>query len=383
MAGSTQGPNRLRAGLGCIRRLTAGRLAKLRRNGASKSALHSANFPNFSQAGFALSDGLPARNRIEWRAAIHQPKPQLTMDLELPLCIDGLTDMGVRRLNNEDAWWIGELGGAHCLMEPGPGPLHVFPRPGGAPALLLVSDGVGGANAGEVASQMAVSFISSELSRAPASLGDGPAARRAVMAALHGANTAIKNKAAAPEFDGMGATVSLLCFAGGMEACWGQVGDSRIYVSRAGRLRQISRDHSPVGRLRQEGRISEAEARRHPLRNQIDQSLGDPSDHFQPDSGIEKIQPGDVYLLCSDGLCDGLWDREIEKILEGVRTMADVRPAVQLLVGSAKKASGRDNITAVLALVGGAAPPPTTMGARLLRRVRGMIRRPRREPPAP
>jgi protein phosphatase len=148
-------------------------------------------------------------------------------------------------------------------------------------------------------------------------------------------------------------------------------------------LRQISRDHSPVGRLRQEGRISEAAARRHPLRNQIDQSLGDPSSHFQPDTGIEKIHPGDVYLLCSDGLNDGLWDREIEEILAGVRTMADVRPAVQLLVGSAKKASGRDNITAVLALVGGAAPAPTPMGARLMRKVRGMIRRTRPEQSPP
>ena len=174
----------------------------------------------------------------------------------------------------------------------------------------------------------------------------------------------------------MGATLSLLCFAGRTEACWGQLGDSRIYVCREGRLRQISRDHSPVGRLRQEGKISEAEARCHPLRNQIDQSLGDPSKECRPDIGIESIRPGDVYLLCSDGLNDGLWDQEIAEILAKVRTMADVRPAVRRLVGLANLASGRDNITAVLALVANPSVP-ATMGnwimkaRRLLRRRKG------------
>jgi protein phosphatase len=273
------------------------------------------------------------------------------MDSRLSLHFDGLTDIGVRRLNNEDAWWIGEAGGAHCFMEPGPAPLHVLLGPDGGLALLLVSDGVGGANAGEVASQMAVNSVSGELSRAPAALKDAQTVRQTILAALHAANAAIRARAEAPEFDGMGATLSLLVFAGSSEACWGQVGDSRIYVCRQGRLRQISRDHSPVGRLRQEGRISEAEARQHPLRHQIDQSLGDPNSLLQPDSGIEGIQPGDLYLLCSDGLSDGLWDREIGEILAGVHTPGGVRPAVQRLVARAKQASGRDNITAVLALV--------------------------------
>ena len=300
------------------------------------------------------------------------------MDSKLALYIDGLTDIGVRRPNNEDAWWIGEVGGAHFFMEPGPAPLRVLLGAGGAPALLLVSDGVGGANAGEVASQMAVNSVSSQLSLAPVALADAQTARPTILAAFYAANAAIKARAAAPGFEGMGATLSLLCFAGGAEACWGQVGDSRIYVCRKGTLHQISRDHSPVGRLRQEGKISEAEARRHPLRNQIDQSLGDPCEVFQPDSGAERIEPGDIFLLCSDGLSDGLWDREIEEILAGVQTQADVRPAVQRLVGSAKQASGRDNITAVLALVENPSAPATKPGAVVacwLAKMRRLIRR--------
>jgi protein phosphatase len=267
------------------------------------------------------------------------------------LCLDGLSDLGVRRRNNEDAWWAGQLGGEHRFMEPASDSLRLASEAGAPAILLLVSDGVGGANAGEVASHMAVTLISEELTRARAALAQPESARQAIHLALQVADEAIKRKATEPEFAGMGATLSLLCFVGTEAAYWGQAGDSRVYVCRRGELRQISRDHSPVGRLRQEGRITEEEARRHPQRNQIDQSLGDPIKPFQPDVGAEQLRPGDVFLVCSDGLSDGLFDREIEQLLAGVRSAGDVRPAVQQLVARAKEASGRDNITAVVALV--------------------------------
>ncbi len=277
------------------------------------------------------------------------------MEAGFSLCIDGLTDIGVRRQNNEDAWWVGQLPGESRSMEAGAAPLQLTVGGASGPALLLVSDGVGGANAGEVASQMAVTLISAELGRRVAELGAAGPAQAAILAGLQVADEAIKAKATAPGFDGMGATLSLLCFGGNGAAFWGQAGDSRIYVFHRGHLRQISRDHSPVGRLRQEGKITEEEARRHPQRNQIDQSLGDPSKPFQPDTGVERVHPGDVFLVCSDGLSDGLWDREIEQGLAGVRSAADVRPVAQKLVADAKQASGRDNITAVVALVEGTA----------------------------
>lgn len=288
------------------------------------------------------------------------------MDPPISLHLDGLTDIGSRRLNNEDAWWAGRLGGEHVFMEPGAEPLHLTLR--GAPILLLVSDGVGGANAGEVASQMAINLISDELRRASGALREPQSVCESVDAALRAANSAIAAKAVEPGFDGMGATLSLFCFVGAGAVCWGQVGDSRIYLCRQGRLKQISRDHSLVGRMRQQGEITEAEARQHPLRNQIDQSLGDPNDTFQPDVGVEEVRPGDVCLVCSDGLSDGLWDHEIEQMLAAVQHPAEVRPAVHRLVAGAKQASGRDNITAVIALVEGPAsagptpasgPPPS------------------------
>ena len=271
------------------------------------------------------------------------------MSIPPVLCLDGLSDIGNRRQNNEDAWWIGQLGGACSFMEPGPAALRV--QLAQAPALLLVSDGVGGANAGEVASQMTVSQISTELIPQAAALRDRTTILAAIRATLDSTNQAVTAKAAEPGFDGMGATLSLLCIAADAHAYWGQAGDSRIYLCRHGRLQQISHDHSPIGRMRQNGKLTEAEARSHPLRNQIDQSLGDPNARFSPDTGIVSFQAGDIFLLCSDGLSDGLWDREIEEVLGRLRTPDDVRPVVQELIAKAKAASGRDNITAVLALV--------------------------------
>jgi protein phosphatase len=273
------------------------------------------------------------------------------------LCIDGLSDIGNRRQNNEDAWWIGQLGGACSFMVPGPTPLQV--QVSQAPVLLLVSDGVGGANAGEVASQMTVSQISAELIPQAASMRDRTTILAAIRATLDSTNRAVTAKAAEPGFDGMGATLSLLCIGADAHAYWGQAGDSRIYLCRRGHLRQISHDHSPIGRMRQNGKLTEAEARVHPLRNQIDQSLGDPNAEFSPDTGSVPFHAGDLFLLCSDGLSDGLWDREIEEVLDRVRTPADVRPAVQGLIAKAKTASGRDNITAVLALIE-AGPSPVS-----------------------
>ena len=271
------------------------------------------------------------------------------MDEHHLLQIAGLSDIGNRRQNNEDAWWAGRPGGAHLFMESGPGPLQLDPRDG--PVLLVVSDGVGGASAGEVASRMAVTIIAETLCKAPDALAQARSAGPTILDAVRAAHDGILTKATEPGFDGMGATLSLLSFGRDGAACWAQAGDSRIYLHRDGHLRQISRDHSPVGRLRQQGMITEAEARQHPQRNQIDLSLGDLVNPFEPDTGVEETQPGDVFLLCSDGLSDGLWDREIGQLLAGVRTPDAVLPAVQNLVAGAKSASGRDNITAVGALV--------------------------------
>ncbi|MDB6169979.1 MAG: protein phosphatase [Verrucomicrobia bacterium] len=269
------------------------------------------------------------------------------MDDQTLLHVDGFTDIGNRRQNNEDAWWAGRPGGEHATMEPSAKALPFSAAAG--PVLLLVSDGVGGAEAGEVASHMAVSLVAEKLATAAAELDSAAGARASLVTAMREAHHAILAKADEAGFDGMGATLSLLCFTRDGSACWAQAGDSRIYVFRDGQLNQISRDHSPVGRLKQQGKITEAEARKHPARNQIDLSMGDRLNAFEPDAGIEPVKPGDVFLLCSDGLSDGLWDHEIAHALAGLHRPEDVRPTLRALVEGAKTASGRDNITAVIA----------------------------------
>lgn len=261
----------------------------------------------------------------------------------------GLTDVGNQRRTNEDAWWAGQLGGSFALVEKS-GETVTFCC-AAAPVVAIVSDGVGGANAGEVASQMAVTCIPSFLAARRAALATASAAGDVVRAALQDADAAIKTKAAQPGMDGMCATVTLLCLVDPHSAWWGQAGDSRIYRCRRGRLEQITRDHSPVGRMRQDGWITEEEARRHPQRNQIYQSLGDPLNPFHPDVASLEMQPLDVYLLCSDGLSDGLWEREIEQALARIRAATDVQPIAEHLVAAAKRTSGRDNITVVVLLV--------------------------------
>jgi PPM family protein phosphatase len=266
-------------------------------------------------------------------------------NLVVHLC--GLTDVGNHRQTNEDAWWAGQLGGSFALVEK-LGETVTF-RCAAGPVVAIVSDGVGGANAGEVASQMAVTCIPIFLASRRVALAT--AAEDAVRAALQDADAAIKTKAAQPGMGGMCATVTLLCLVDPHSAWWGQAGDSRIYRCRHGRLEQITRDHSPVGRMRQEGWITEEEARRHPQRNQIDQSLGDPLNPFHPDVASLEMQPWDVYLLCSDGLSDGLWEREIEQALARIRAATDVQPVAEHLVAAAMRTSGRDNITVVVLLV--------------------------------
>ncbi|MCX6953433.1 MAG: protein phosphatase 2C domain-containing protein [Verrucomicrobia bacterium] len=269
----------------------------------------------------------------------------------------GLTDIGNHRQSNEDAWCAGQLGGVFFSGET-PARVATF-RCATAPVVAIVSDGVGGSNAGEVASHIAVTCIPANLTSRRAALASTGTAETAVRRALQTADAAVKVRSAEPGKRGMCTTVSLLCLIGPRLAWWAQAGDSRIYRCRQGRLEQISRDHSPVGRLLQDGWITEAQARLHPQRNEIDQSLGDPLNSFLPDVASLELQSGDAYLICSDGLSDGLWEREIEQLVARVRTAADVRTVAESLVAAAKQASGRDNITVVLLLLEGGTEAPT------------------------
>ena len=222
--------------------------------------------------------------------------------------------------------------------------------------LLVVADGMGGHQAGEVASEITVSTIRNACTPAPIGADDSNLAHphlSDLVKAVVDANSAIfRASLEDPGKQGMGTTVTALSvivdptdpdapFALGLV----NVGDSRTYVMRQGRLRQVSKDHSFVQDLVDQGQITKEEARYHPRRNIVTRALG-----IEPDVRVDSAQlpliKGDRYLLCSDGLVDEVDDNQIAEIL---RAHSDPQEAADALVQAANDNGGRDNITVIVA----------------------------------
>jgi protein phosphatase len=224
-----------------------------------------------------------------------------------------ITDTGRQREANEDSY---------------------FARP----PLFAVADGMGGAQAGEVASQIAVEAfegVSSDDDAPPEEL-----LRRTVQ----DANQEIFDLAEGDSTrSGMGTTLTAALVRGD-EISFGHVGDSRAYVYRDGKLKQITNDHSLVEELRRQGRLTRDQAAEHPQRSVITRALG-PEPEVQVDTMTFRAQPGDVFLLCSDGLTTMLSDEDLLAIL---RREGDLDRTARRLVKAANDRGGRDNITVVL-----------------------------------
>jgi serine/threonine protein phosphatase PrpC len=239
----------------------------------------------------------------------------------------GLSDVGKVRENNEDYYFAGKLGEDEYLF--------------------IVADGMGGHKAGEVASRKAVTFFVRELEKG---IGDNISRglRRIILAGneflMHeGRRSAAKN--------GMGTTLSVFYVQGNLGYIV-HVGDSRIYRFSSSDentgnqfvLEQLTEDHSFVGKLLKEGFITEEEARRHPRRNVLYQSIGLKKDiNVQVLESIP-IQKGQKYLLCTDGLYNVVPEREIAEWLKEKSTAYIVRGLVQ----KAKANGGPDNISVIV-----------------------------------
>jgi protein phosphatase len=233
-----------------------------------------------------------------------------------------LTDTGRRRLDNEDAF----------VLEP---------------PLFAVADGMGGAQAGEVASRLAVSTIEEG--------GSGLREEDGLVELLRLANTRIYERSVSdPGVTGMGTTATIVVVdEGAGTITLGHVGDSRAYRVRDGALAQLTDDHSLVAELVRSGRLTEEEALIHPARSVITRVLGtDPV--VDVDTLRDSLQPGDLVLLCSDGLTAMLRD---EAILELVLAAPGPAEATEALVAAANAAGGDDNITVVLFEVLDGEPP--------------------------
>jgi serine/threonine protein phosphatase PrpC len=237
-----------------------------------------------------------------------------------PLAAAG-SDSGRERENNED----------RVLCDPERG-------------IYAVVDGVGGETGGEIAAQTAVEILQARLSRRTTD------AARLIREAIALANKQIYDQAAAsPALAGM-ACVLTVAVVDGDQATIGHVGDSRLYLLRKGEIKKVTRDHSPVGAREDAGEISEAEAMRHPRRNEIFRDVGsaphEPDEEGFIDVTQIRFEPDAALLICSDGLSDLVTAADILATVEA--HAADPRKAVQALIDAANQAGGKDNVSAVL-----------------------------------
>jgi PPM family protein phosphatase len=228
------------------------------------------------------------------------------------------------------------------------------------PPLFAIADGMGGAKAGEVASGLAVEALQL---RADVS-GDEEAY---VVDLIQEANRRVYTRATEDaEASGMGTTMTVaLVDSAGAHVTFGHVGDSRAYRIRDKELEQLTDDHSLVGELIRSGKLTREEADVHPQRSVITRALG-PDPNVDVDTFVVDTQPGDIFLLCSDGLSGMINDKAILRIVRDNRH--DLPAATKALIEAANRGGGDDNITVVLFAVDGdeeqatrrmdAIPPP-------------------------
>ena len=235
----------------------------------------------------------------------------------------GASDTGRKRRRNEDSYVI-------------------------APPIFAVADGMGGAQAGELASSLAAAALKERGD------GDGGGEER-VAELIQEANRRVHERASTDaSTSGMGTTMTVALVESDGSLTIGHVGDSRAYRLRGDRLEQLTDDHSLVGELVRRGELSPEAAEAHPQRSVITRALGTDAD-VDVDTFSVETEAGDLYLICSDGLSD-MVDREtIERILRDGRP--DLDGAARALVHAANRAGGEDNITAILfELVEGESP---------------------------
>ncbi|MCF6254753.1 MAG: Stp1/IreP family PP2C-type Ser/Thr phosphatase [Gammaproteobacteria bacterium] len=257
----------------------------------------------------------------------------IEISIQCSVHVIGVTDTGRARTHNEDAiaWDV----------------------PHG---LAMLADGMGGHNAGDVASRLCLETLNGALQTAldkPLRLRPNKGMSKhatLVRRSVNKANTAIfENAEANPERKGMGTTLAMVLFYEN-KAVVAHVGDSRVYRLRDRTLEQITADHSLVRELLEKGAISAEEAENNPYRHVITRAVGVRS-RMVTEVQEQETRPGDVFLLCSDGLTDLVSDDVIEDIL--VVAGGNWEHAAQHLIDLANNNGGRDNISVVIAALGG------------------------------
>ena len=267
-----------------------------------------------------------------------------------------LTDVGRARAHNEDAVGFSEppppelYPRENCFYLQPPSPM-VRAAKG---AIFIVADGMGGHQAGEVASRMAINRIIQNYYADP-----DPNIQTALIRAVQAANAEIYAHAqASPAQSGMGTTVVAAVVKDSGEVQIAHVGDSRAYFVRGKQIKQITKDHSWVQEQVEAGVLTPEQARTHPQRNVITRALGSKPDVLV-DSHQGKLDPGDVLVLCSDGLSGLVSDEEIRQVV----TSQPPQQAAHTLVNMANERGGTDNISVVVLK---ALPAPAAIPERVI-----------------
>ena len=262
----------------------------------------------------------------------------------------GASDQGRVRTSNEDqfvtatlmrALWIEQSSVQQAQMHYGDDRGHV----------LIVADGMGGAQGGETASAVAVGAIEQFLLNALRWLltlhgSEEAEVLRDFKVALRTADASVCAAAAGhPGLSGMGTTLTM-AYNLGTDLFVAHVGDSRCYLYRGGALQQLTRDHTLVGELVEKGLIQPEDAGAHPYRHVITNVVGGPKAGLHAEVHRLTLEPGDLLLLCTDGLTGMVADEQIASVLRGATTP---RAASEELIRLANEQGGRDNVTAVVA----------------------------------
>lgn len=248
------------------------------------------------------------------------------------------------RKSNEDAFGLFAAGGSYLG--------HQGRLDSGAPLIAVVSDGVGGHDAGEVASAATVAAIGAGLGqlKKPDSEASLAASMESIKTLLHGLNGHLRKLATGQgQEKQMAATVTAAWLVGG-KLIYAHAGDSRLYRWRSGQLQCLTTDDTVAGRAVASGKMTDEEARKLKNRHVLQRAIGIENESFGISSDCFDVEDGEVYMLCSDGLTDGLDDSQLSRGFERL-DVGDLSTFAHRMVEAANRASGKDNVTVVLVAV--------------------------------
>jgi serine/threonine protein phosphatase PrpC len=257
----------------------------------------------------------------------------------------GQTDVGLMRKSNEDCFGFFGGGGHRLASSGGLGPAD--------PLIAIVCDGVGGHEAGELASALVTSSVGAALGQwaSGTSLFEEENFNRQVQHLLQGIDQSLATFADEQNHEKKAATTLTAAWFHDHQVSIINVGDSRTYRYRRGELTQLTIDDTEAGKAVAAGRISESEARKDPRKHILQKAIGSGSKDYTSATQTLRVEPGDIYLLCSDGLSDGLNNDQLAKALAHFESNPD-GDFLTKLIEAANRASGKDNITVALIQIG-------------------------------